>query len=71
MACDRYYLENVKDWFQEDVDVSDVEMVIAVPKGSKTVSVLADPGEARRPCCDWAAGSMYYRCLVAANAGEE
>lgn len=42
MACDRYYLENVKDWFQEDIDVSDVEMVIAVPKGSKTVSSLAD-----------------------------
>jgi molybdate transport system substrate-binding protein len=42
MACDRYYLDNVKEWFQEDVDVSDVEMVIAVPKGSTTVSVLAD-----------------------------
>lgn len=42
MACDRYYLENVKDWFQEDVDVSDVEMVIAIPKGSKAVTGLAD-----------------------------
>ncbi len=42
MACDRYYLENVKDWFQDDIDVSDVEMVIAVPKGSKAVSSLAD-----------------------------
>ena len=42
MACDRYYLDNVKDWFQEDVDVSDVEMVIAVPKGSTTVTGLAD-----------------------------
>lgn len=34
MACDRYYLENVKDWFQEDVDISDTEVVIAVPKGN-------------------------------------
>jgi len=42
MACDRYYLNNVKDWFQDDVDVSDVEMVIAVPKGSDKVSSLAD-----------------------------
>ena len=42
MACDRYYLDNVKDWFQDDVDVSDVEMVIAVPKGSDKVSSLAD-----------------------------
>ncbi len=42
MACDRYYLENVKDWFQEDVDVSDVELVIVVPKGSQKVSELKD-----------------------------
>lgn len=42
MACDRYYLENVKDWFQEDVDVSDVELVIVVPKGSGKVSDLKD-----------------------------
>ena len=34
MACDRYYLDNVKDWFQEDVDISDTEVVIAVPKGN-------------------------------------
>jgi molybdate transport system substrate-binding protein len=34
MACDRYYLENVKDWFQDDVDVSDTEVVIAVPEGN-------------------------------------
>jgi molybdenum ABC transporter molybdate-binding protein len=34
MACDRYYLENVQDWFQEDVDISDTEVVIAVPKGN-------------------------------------
>ena len=42
MACDRYYLDNVRDWFQEDVDVSDVELVIAVPKGSKAVKSLED-----------------------------
>jgi molybdate transport system substrate-binding protein len=34
MACDRYYLENVKDWFQEDADVSNADIVIAVPKGN-------------------------------------
>lgn len=34
MACDRYYLESVKNWFQDDVDVSDTEVVIAVPKGN-------------------------------------
>lgn len=42
MACDRYYLDNVRDWFQDDVDVSDVELVIAVPKGSTKVSSLQD-----------------------------
>jgi molybdate transport system substrate-binding protein len=42
MACDRYYLENVKDWFQDDVDVSDVELVLAVPKGSTAVTALRD-----------------------------
>lgn len=42
MACDRYYLDNVKDWFQDDIDVSDVEMVIAVPKGSQKVASLTD-----------------------------
>ena len=42
MACDRYYLENVKDWFQDDVDVSDVELVLAVPKGSTAVAGLKD-----------------------------
>lgn len=34
MACDRYYLENVSGWFQEDVDISDAAIVIAVPKGN-------------------------------------
>jgi molybdenum ABC transporter molybdate-binding protein len=42
MACDRYYLDNVKDWFQEDYDVSDMEIVLAVPHGSTTVSSLSD-----------------------------
>jgi molybdenum ABC transporter molybdate-binding protein len=42
MACDRYYLDNVREWFQEDVDVSDVELVLAVPKVSKTVKSLED-----------------------------
>ncbi|MCA9409795.1 MAG: molybdate ABC transporter substrate-binding protein [Candidatus Omnitrophica bacterium] len=43
MACDRYYLESVKDWFQEDVDISDTRVVIAVPKGnSKNIQSLKD-----------------------------
>jgi molybdate transport system substrate-binding protein len=42
MACDVYYLENVKQWFQEAVNVSDVEIVIAVPKGSTKVKSPAD-----------------------------
>ena len=42
MACDVYYLENVKQWFQEAANVSDVEIVIAVPKGSTKVKQLAD-----------------------------
>lgn len=42
MACDRYYLENVHEWFQEDVNVSDTEIVMAVPKGSTKVRELSD-----------------------------
>ncbi|MCA9039126.1 MAG: molybdate ABC transporter substrate-binding protein [Planctomycetaceae bacterium] len=34
MACDRYYLEQVNDLFQEDVDVSSTDVVIVVPKGN-------------------------------------
>ena len=34
MACDRFYLDSVKEWFQEDVDISDTEVVIAVPRGN-------------------------------------
>lgn len=42
MACDVYYLENVKDWFQDAQLVSDAEIVIVVPKGSQQVQSLAD-----------------------------
>jgi molybdate transport system substrate-binding protein len=42
MACDVYYLENVKEWFQDAANVSDVEIVIAVPKGSTKVQSLED-----------------------------
>ncbi|MCA9074303.1 MAG: molybdate ABC transporter substrate-binding protein [Planctomycetaceae bacterium] len=37
LACDVYYLENVREWFQEAANISDVEIVIAVPKGSDRV----------------------------------
>jgi molybdenum ABC transporter molybdate-binding protein len=42
LACDVYYLENVKQWFQEAANVSDVELVIAVPKNSTLVRSLDD-----------------------------
>lgn len=43
MACDRYYLETVKELFQEDVDVSDTDIVIAVAKGNpKQIESLQD-----------------------------
>ncbi len=43
MACDRCYLETVKDWFEDDVDISDTEIVIAVPKGNpKNITSLQD-----------------------------
>jgi molybdenum ABC transporter molybdate-binding protein len=48
MACDRYYLDNVKEWFQEEVDVSDTDVVIAVPKGNpgnvQSLRDLTKPG---------------------------
>lgn len=48
MACDRYYLDSVKDWFQDDVDVSDTDVVIAVPKGNpagiRSLADLTKPG---------------------------
>jgi molybdate transport system substrate-binding protein len=43
MACDVYYLENVKDWFQDAVNVSDTDIVIAVQKGNpKHIAALKD-----------------------------
>jgi molybdate transport system substrate-binding protein len=42
MACDRYYLDNVQQWFQEDVNVSQTEIVLVVPKGSEQVKTLDD-----------------------------
>jgi molybdate transport system substrate-binding protein len=42
MACDRYYLDNVKEWFQDDANVSDAEIVIVVPKGSDLVKSPED-----------------------------
>ena len=43
LACDRYFLNNVKDWFQEDVDISDTPIVIAVQKGNPShVTSIAD-----------------------------
>lgn len=48
MACDRYYLDTVAEWFQEDVDVSETPIVIAVqkgnPKGIRTLKDLVRPG---------------------------
>ncbi|WP_197442354.1 molybdate ABC transporter substrate-binding protein [Lignipirellula cremea] len=48
MACDRYYLDSVEDWFQEDVDISDTSVVIAVPKGNpgniQSLQDLTKPG---------------------------
>ncbi|WP_161602511.1 molybdate ABC transporter substrate-binding protein [Tautonia marina] len=40
MACDEYYLENVKEWFQDAASVSSTEIVIVVPKGNTKVSTL-------------------------------
>ncbi len=42
MACDLYYLETVETWFQDAVSVSDVDLVIAIPKDSTKVQSLAD-----------------------------
>lgn len=42
MACDRFYLDNVKQWFEEDVDISDIEIVLVVPRGSVLISSPAD-----------------------------
>ncbi len=43
MACDVYYLETVKELFQEAVNVSDTDIVIAVQKGNpKGIGSLQD-----------------------------
>ncbi|MHB8865128.1 MAG: molybdate ABC transporter substrate-binding protein [Pirellulaceae bacterium] len=43
MACDVYYLDTVKDWFQDAVNVSDTDIVIAVQKGNpKAIESLHD-----------------------------
>ena len=48
MACDVYYLDTVHEMFQEAVNISDTEVVIAVPKGNpkniKSLEDLARPG---------------------------
>ncbi|MHB0960472.1 MAG: molybdate ABC transporter substrate-binding protein [Pirellulaceae bacterium] len=48
MACDVYYLDTVKDWFQDAVNVSDTDIVIAVQKGNpkaiESLHDLAKPG---------------------------
>ncbi|MBQ16872.1 MAG: molybdate ABC transporter substrate-binding protein [Planctomycetaceae bacterium] len=48
MACDTYYLDAVGDLFQEAVEVSDTEVVIALPKGNprgiKSLVDLTKPG---------------------------
>jgi molybdenum ABC transporter molybdate-binding protein len=48
MACDVYYLNNVRDLFQEAADVSNTDIVIVVaegnPKGIKTLDDLLKPG---------------------------
>lgn len=43
MACDRYYLNEVGGLFQDDADISETEVVIAVPKGNpKNIATIAD-----------------------------
>lgn len=48
MACDIYYLEEVQEWFHGGVNVSDTDIVIAVPKGNpkqiESLKDLAKPG---------------------------
>ncbi len=48
MACDKYYLEIVDGLFQDAIEISDTEVVIAVPKGNpkriKSLADLARPG---------------------------
>ena len=48
MACDNHYLEVVKGLFQDAIEISDTEVVIAVPKGNpkgiRSLADLARPG---------------------------
>jgi ABC-type molybdate transport system substrate-binding protein len=48
MACDVYYLNNVRDWFQEDVNVTDTPIVLVVQKGNpkdiQSIEDLTKPG---------------------------
>jgi molybdenum ABC transporter molybdate-binding protein len=48
MACDVYYLNTVEDWFQDAVNVSNTDIVIAVqkgnPKGIRSLEDLTRPG---------------------------
>lgn len=48
LACDVYYLENVKEWFQEAAEVSENNIVMVVAKGNpknlKTLDDLLQPG---------------------------
>jgi ABC-type molybdate transport system substrate-binding protein len=48
MACDRSYLDEVDGLFQDAADISETEVVIAVPKGNPrniaTIADLAAPG---------------------------
>lgn len=46
MACDVYYLNAVQEWFEEGINVSDTEIVIAVPKDNpQGIESLADLGK--------------------------
>ena len=69
MACDRYYLDNVKEWFQDDANVSDAEIVIVVPKGSDRVKTPADLIKPGIRVLDWPAGTMHNWSVDAADAG--
>ena len=80
MACDRYYLENVKDWFQEGVDVSDTEVVIAVPKGNPGQDCQpagsgkaghASVGRATRAVHDWRSDATASRIRRIAGGSDE
>jgi molybdate transport system substrate-binding protein len=42
MACDRYYLDTVSNWFQDDINVSQTEIVLVTVKNSEKVRDLGD-----------------------------